>query len=354
MVSATDHICDWYNMRTATSDDPVDLSEWDADSILQLLHENICLSSAALRTIPKAVIRQLSPESKRLLEDLYLGEGARPDLGFSWTPIVQAGLPLVKVRGKQHYTRTNGDITVTYTVPDDLNVPHGIAGRQVLTYVITSLVQRPDCLRISFGETPTEFIRSVGGTPMGGRNGNIQQYREQLVNVANLSINVLDKRVDESGMVLNSREPITVGEKNASLINSQGDYVWSEMNINPRFALAISGNTPPFSMSTYAAISVHKDRNLNIPLALDIYTWLSLRNYTLANEPLARISWWQLQQQFGATFRREKFRAQFSSAVKLIQLFWTGLQCRHEDPDAFVLYNSEAELPDRPTLAASL
>lgn len=327
--------------QNAVSD--LDLSELCIEEVISILHTDIKLSRRVLSTIPAHYTKQFSDETLSALERIYSGDLYPASIGFNWAPIVQAGLPHRKVKGHQHYTRRNGNLTVTYSTPDHHFVPYGVAGRHILTHIVTQLVRDPNDLTISFCESPTEFIRGQGATPTSGKRGNIQLYRKALLAVANLSIHVTDTTEGRGGELYSTEVPLTVGKVVHSIQDRSGQFHWGKIELNEQFAFMVSQRPVPFSFDAYMQLT----ETTYSTLALDLLTWLSYRVHTMKSDALVRIPWANLQEQFGYTSSRRTFLDQFRDALQEVQAIWPSLVVQAHRQEAFVLFKSEPLIPPR-------
>ncbi len=298
----------------APLDDFFDLSQLDIEEVIGILHADVQLSSRSYDSIPAKYIGQFSTETlEQLLLKKDFGQRLDPEIAFNWAPIVATGFPYRKVKGRQHYTRVNGDITVTFSAPDTIGLPYGLAGRHMWIHLVSHILKNEGVVEVSFGATPSAFLKSINVVPRSGRKGNLKLYRAAMVAIANLSLHVEDRREGKDNVLYSTAHPVTVGEMTAQIMNADGEFSWGAVKLSPQFIELVKQRAVPFSMEAYLELA----KISKSALAIDIFQWLCYRNYAM-NEPLRRIPWAMLQKQFDYPGSRATFRDQFQESIQAV------------------------------------
>ena len=240
----------------------------------------------------------------------------KPNLGLLPWITIQCGLPHSRPLGPNgvelaFYERTNGTTRLIMLADPRVGLPYGKIPRLLLAHLVVqykrNLAQMsPEQARyIDLGRSWASFLRKLGLERGGGDRGAYTRFHEQALRL--FAANIQSRRDWEPG----SRD---LGYLQHHTVAAQACLWWWDPNdteapnvhnlrdnyirLSEHFAEACEVAVP-VSLDTLAA--------LRSPFAIDLYAWLSYRCAKLhqQGEPMAEISWSQLQRQFGHGYRRQ-------------------------------------------------
>jgi len=231
------------------------------------------------------------------------------ELGFMPKIFVQATLP--HSRPVVHeFERINGKYSLHLTAPPSVGLPYGSYPRLVLPWLTTEAV-RTKSPEIRLGATFSEFMYSLGLTPVTGKRGTVRRMRDQLHRL--FSTTIRWTYTDEARGQASGRGLVIAGEH---------QLMWSPRDpaLQPSWRSRVVLGAEFFNEITSSAVPVDL-RAIRLlkrsPLALDIYVWLTYRMSYLRKPCL--IPWEALRRQFGADYTRATdFRCRFLSSLRLV------------------------------------
>jgi hypothetical protein len=271
-------------------------------------------------------------------------------LGFSARVLVQASLPHRNPRQTQlqngRWIRRNGNFALIMQQGcgiegNDLGFPYGNIPRLLLAYFSTEAVKTKN-REISLGNSLSEFMRALG---MYSNGRDIKRLKTQLNRL--LSASIAFRYEEEDNYVAGMNRPIARkyffwwDEKRPE----QGTLFKNSVLLDEEFYEEIITHPIPIDMR---AIDVLKQSSL----ALDYYTWLTYRVFTLKSDQ--KIPWRMLHQQVGSDYARLiDFKRKSDFALGKIKALWPGLKIEgttdcliikpsrpHVSPKVQVLYKS--------------
>lgn len=246
-----------------------------------------------------------------------MGEPAPDELRFLHTVLAQCSLPYREVPGRD-YIRENGRASLIVSAgflmhpetrrPVLQGIPHGAKPRLLLLHVCTEAVRLQSPV-IPIADSMTAFMRDLGLTATGGRNGTIGRFKEQLNRLA----------ASRMQMVLDSGDHATVVNP-APLIqrfdvwfptDPRQRVMWpSEVTLSTEFFDSLKGHALPLDPRAIRALQ-------GSARALDVYVWLAHRLPRVRSIKGDRVSWQALMGQFGgAGDDRKNFKASMLAALK--------------------------------------
>jgi hypothetical protein len=261
-------------------------------------------------------------------------------LGFSARVLVQASLPHRTPRQTQlqngRWIRRNGNFALIMQQGcdiegKDLGFPYGSIPRLLLAYFSTEAVKTKN-REISLGNSLSEFMRAIG---MYSNGRDIKRLKTQLNRL--LSASIAFRYEGEDTGVAGSNRPIARkfffwwDEKNPN----QGTLFKNSIVLDEEFYEEIITHPVPIDMR---AIDVLKQSSL----ALDYYTWLTYRVFSLKSKQ--EIPWKILHQQVGSDYARTiDFKRKSEQALRKIKALWPSLKIE-ETADSLIIKPSKPHI----------
>ena len=223
------------------------------------------------------------------VEQLVRASEADPDLGFMGRLMALCSLPRTNPGHRLQYKRVNGPYTLIMTAVGQTGLPFGNLPRLLLAWISTEAV-RTGKRELFLGSSLSEFMRKLGVAPIGGGSrGERTRLRNQMRRLFNAHIQLAyeDKNVDATvNAVIADRTVFWRSERKPG-----ESSLWeSKIELGEKFFNEIINHPVPINMNTLKALK-------RSALGLDLYLWLTYRNFTL-KRPM-RFSWARLYRQFG-------------------------------------------------------
>jgi len=265
------------------------------------------------------------------------------ELAFAARPLIQATLPHKKTTGT-NYVRRNGNLTLEVRASADYGLPYGVIPR-ILIIWMTSEACRKKSRTLEMGKNLSEFMNKLDMPVTGGNYGRIKPLKRQMdslfTSVFYIRYNVTDG--DKSGLGHELFAPV----KNYICWDkpkdpSQPSLFSNELTLSEDFYKDIIALPVPVDMRAIKGLR-------KSPLAVDIYEWLTLKNY-YAKRPTV-IPWDALQFQFGASYPnsvrgRLDFKQNFKKALVLVgQVYEDAKKLRPETEHLFFVPGRPHILP---------
>ena len=288
-------------------------------------HQRRCLSPSDARFIEKALaIQDVDPRDAR-------------SLGYTARILTIATLPH-RAQPGDHYERTNGGYRLIVQAMPGAGLPFGSYPRLLLSWLSTEIV-RTRQRELELGPSMAQFLKSLGLHTSGGRGcaapagkphsaGTIIRMRRQIVSLFGSRFILHNITKEHEGVEL---LPIGDGVElwwNAEAGTSRGFP--SIIRISEPFYEHVLRGPVPVDMRALRAIK-------RSPLALDMYTWLTHRNFVMRNGGRAatKIPWSALQVQFGADYPldsrgRADFKKAFHLAYRRVKAVYPAANLRDE------------------------
>jgi hypothetical protein len=231
------------------------------------------------------------------------------ELGFMPRIFVQATLPHSRPAAHE-FERINGKYSLHLTAPPSVGLPYGSYPRLLLAWLTTEAV-RTKSPEIRLGPTFSDFMYSLGLTPVTGKRATVMRMRDQLHRL--FSTTIRWTYTDEANGRAGGRGLVIAGEHQLGWSprdHEQRPFWSSRVVLGREFFDEITRSAVPFDLR---AIRLLK----RSPLALDIYVWLTYRMSYLRRPCL--IPWDALRRQFGANYARlGDFRQRFLRSLVLV------------------------------------
>lgn len=211
-------------------------------------------------------------------------------MGFMARAFIQATLPHRAVQGRQ-FLRANGNFTLTITAIGKYGLPFGSIPRLFLSWITTEAVRTRSPV-LQLGPTLSGFLSELGLPRTGGELGGITRFRDQAKRLFNsaISCSYTSNNSDHGlGFTIARRYSLWWDHKSTEQIP-----LWkSHVTLNQDFFQEIIERPVPLDLNALRALK-------RSPLALDIYSWLTYRLFSLRKSQT--IPWPLLQLQFGADY----------------------------------------------------
>ena len=206
------------------------------------------------------------------------------------------------------WERRNGSLTLTIT-PAVIRepggqrrrgFPYGVIPRYVLAWMATEAV-RTKSPTLEVGGSLSEFMRKLGMTATGGRNGSITRTTEQMRRLLGSQMLVEDEREEGNRWSIAGAHFNLADSYQLWFSRTDGDPegpLWgSTVTLSHRFYQSVIGSPVPVDTRAMSALG-------GSALRLDLYTWLAHRFYGMERDTL--VPWSMLAQQFGADYREQR------------------------------------------------
>lgn len=252
------------------------------------------------------------------------------DWAYSARQLVQATLPHQNPRGNPpEWYRTNGTLTLSIrpgykTDPNTgarscVGYPYGVIPRLLLFWMTTEVVRTQE-RRLKPGDSLSGFMRDLGLNPdnggAGAKRSDARRLKDQTERLFRATISF-----DESSAERTRWLDMPVAPKGELWWDPRhpdpNDLFGSWIELGEDFYQALREAPVPVDMRTLRALK-------QSPLALDLYTWLAYRCFTVTHSRKpAFISWPLLQRQMGASYRDTKnFKKRVKEALGKIRAIY--------------------------------
>jgi len=253
-------------------------------------------------------IEKLLAEAVAIEEEAAKEAGA---LGFMARAMVQATMPHRDPKTNE-FERRNGNFTLTMLAPSRIGLPYGSTPRLLMSWLSTEAVRTRE-RTVVLGDTLSEFMRSLGMTPTGGRWGTITGLKNQARRLFSTSITCV---YDEPGSTTGKNFQIA-DEYHLWWQPKEPDQagLWqSTVTLNPTFYEELIKSPVPIDIRALKALK-------RSPMAIDVYCWLTYRMSYLKTPTV--IPWQLLQGQFGADITRKRaFKEKFLEALQKVVVIY--------------------------------
>ena len=282
------------------------------------------------------------------------------DVGYTSKLFVQALFPYRKTDNKERVLQ-NGDGKIVIYSGEGL--PYGKYPRLIMAYIITRTVKNAgrlkdgkinheEALHIPLGRSMNQFLQAIGigqrGT--GGSKGTLTIVREQLLRLADSRVTVKSddgvrargkhtQIVDDWDLWFDTRDP------------NQGSFVESYIKLTPQFFKHVAEAPIPIDLNVL--------RELNKPRAMDIYIWLTVKQYWLAknNREAYTFTWDMIAANFATkelttAVERRDFRNEIKKAILELTTVWpeAGIEANTDGVTVARTAPSIQQKPPRPEI----
>jgi hypothetical protein len=298
------------------------------------------LTTTTARRDPQRAATQLPsiptpPATKRVLDNAVTGaEG----ISFQYVPLIQCSFPHADPKDATTFTRKNGWLELTLgTTRPDAGLPYGVPAR-LLTIYCTSEAVRTNSPEIYLGDSVHDFLRRLDVPITRGARGSLSVYANQLLRLIRSTVTIDENIRDGAGRSgLHIRQALFVEE---------AQLWWDEPDgrVGNGSSLVLSSVLFHSILERSAPLATSAIKRLRkSPMDLDVYAWLVHRLFHLSKPSM--VSWDQLSQQFGHSYREPRtFRRFFLDSLKRVSVVYPDAKLKVSDAGILLL-------PSRPHLA---
>lgn len=235
-------------------------------------------------------------------------------VGFMARMLVQVTMPHSKP--KEHvYERKNGSFNMTMMAKPSVGLPYGNVPRLLLTWLTTEAL-RTKSLELDLGNSMSSFMKSLGMSPTGGKNGSIGRFKDQSKRLfsANIQCDYQDANTyQNANFIIASKMSLgwSMNDNSAAIDEDAKDWR-SVILLSKDFYEEITSRPVPIDMRALQSLR-------SSSLALDIYTWLTYRYSYLSKR--SDIPWGLLELQFGSAYKESRmFKSKFIEQLKKVKV----------------------------------
>jgi hypothetical protein len=273
--------------------------------------------------------------TKRVLDNAVTGSEG---ISFQYVPLIQCSFPHADPKEATTFTRKNGWLELTLgTTRPDAGLPYGVPAR-LLTIYCTSEAVRTNSPEIYLGDSVHDFLRRLDVPITRGARGSLSVYANQLLRLIRSTLTIDENIRDGAGRSgLHIRQALFVEEAQLWWDEPEGRVGnGSSLILSSVLFHSILERSAP--LATSAIKRLRKS-----PMDLDVYAWLVHRLFHLSRPSI--VSWDQLSQQFGHSYREPRtFRRFFLDSLKRVSAVYPDAKLKVTDAGIFLL-------PSRPHLA---
>ena len=270
----------------------------------------------------KAAKLAAMPREKRrrtIFREVIENEGPSPDnLRYMPTPLAICGLPYKALpEGELEFERTQGRMAVTVTAgklraPDGRKVqqpvPYGPKARLIMAHLSTEALRNNSPV-VETSETLSGFMRDMGFEPRGGRNGNIEPFKEQLRALAACRMEIATWDGKRSGQI--DVKPLQKVELWFPDHDDQKSLWPTTIAFSGDFYRELQSHALPIDVRVLRALS-------NSARRLDLMLWVTYRITRLQAKLV--LDWQPLKSQFGEGYTRDRaFKAALAEDVAALK-----------------------------------
>lgn len=277
---------------------------------------------AAVAAAAKKAKLDAMPRDRRrraVAREAITTEGASPEnLRYMPTPLAICGLPYKALPQEQtEFERAQGRMAVTVTAgklraPDGSRVqqpvPYGPKARLIMAHLSTEALRNNSPI-IETSETLSGFMRDIGFEPRGGRNGNIEPFKDQLRALAACRMEISAWDGIRSGSI--DVKPLQKVELWFAEHPEQQSLWPTKIAFSTDFYEELKKHALPIDVRVLRALS-------NSARRLDLMLWVTYRITRLPSKLV--LDWTPLKEQFGEGYTRPRaFKEAFAEDVAVLK-----------------------------------
>jgi hypothetical protein len=266
----------------------------------------------------------LSPRTRRLIDEAVALEieqaRSAGATGYIAHFLAQATLPHSDPK-TNYFERGTGKLTLSITANPKHGVPYGSMPRLLLAWMCTEAV-RTNSAELSLGRSQADFLRKLD---LHNDGKYIARMRDQSLRLVRSLISVSGTDGDALGI-----ENILIAKRAFIFWNARDTdqpALWeSSISLSTDFFESLIQAPVPIKIEALQSLK-------RSPMAMDIYTWLVYRMFTLnvasarGGKPVAYVPWVGLMMQLGSGYPKTpkglaNFRANFKLRLKEALLFY--------------------------------
>lgn len=256
---------------------------------------------------------------RAIIREVIENDGPSPDnLRYMPTPLAICGLPYKALpAGETEFERKQGRMAVTVTAgklrsPDGQRIqqpiPYGPKARLIMAHLSTEALRNNSPV-VETSETLSGFMRDMGFEPRGGRNGNIEPFKEQLRALAACRMEISTWDGKRSGQI--DVKPLQKVELWFPENPDQKTLWPTTIAFSEDFYRELKNHALPIDVRVLRALS-------NSARRLDLMLWVTYRITRLQTKLV--LDWKPLKDQFGEGYTRDRaFKEAFLEDVAALK-----------------------------------
>ena len=256
----------------------------------------------------------LTPVTARIVDAATeIMQGPPDKADFLHSVMCQVGMPRSRVEGRT-FTRVNGGVALEIEAgklwdgqemrPQPL--PYGTKPRLVMVHISSEAV-RTRSREVEVGHSIRDFLETLGLGTSGGRTGPFTAFKTQMMALAACRMTIglsSGKRT-----VTVDAKPVERFEAWMHPTGAQRTLWPGILTLSERFYETLLEHAVPLDKRALVGLQ-------NSALALDCYTWLAHRLYRIDRPGGVKLSWANLQEQFGTEYAdRRDFKRTMRQAL---------------------------------------
>lgn len=175
----------------------------------------------------------------------------------------------------------------------DQPVPYGTRARMMMMHVCSEAIRTNSSI-VHIEDTLCGFIRALGYSPTGGKNGTITSFKQQINALAACTMQI-GWRDGRQGKTINASPFSSTTVELFSDAPNQRTLWPSELKLSHEFFTSLSKHALPVSTHAMRAFA-------NSPRKIDLMWWLGYRMYSA--DANIHLSWENLKDQWGTRYSR--------------------------------------------------
>ncbi|NKX68280.1 hypothetical protein HEP89_29525 (plasmid) [Labrenzia sp. 5N] len=276
-----------------------------ASSLVSTQEKRDAEAKAAQERAAKLAAMPREKRRRAIIREVIENEGLSTDnLRYMPTPLAICGLPYKALPdGETEFERKQGRMAVTVTAgklrsPDGQRVqqpiPYGPKARLIMAHLSTEALRNNSPI-VETSETLSGFMRDMGFEPRGGRNGNIEPFKEQLRALAACRMEISTWDGKRSGQV--DVKPLNKVELWFPENANQKSLWPTTIAFSEDFYRELKNHALPIDVRVLRALS-------NSARRLDLMLWVTYRITRLQTKLV--LDWKPLKSQFGEGYTRDR------------------------------------------------
>lgn len=259
---------------------------------------------------------KLTPVAARMTDAACEIMGEPPDKAdFLHTVMCQVGMPRSRYEGRS-FTRTNGSTSLKIEAGELWDgrewrvqqLPYGVKPRLVMVHISSEAV-RTGSREIEVGHSIRGFLDTLGIGTSGGRTGPFSSFKMQILALAACRMTIGFSAGGHIRTV--DAKPIETFDAWLHPTGAQRTLWPGTMTLSTRFFETLLEHAVPLDKRALGALQ-------HSALALDTYTWLAHRLCRISRPEGTKLSWANLQDQFGVEYSdRRDFKKKMRHALRM-------------------------------------
>ncbi len=214
----------------------------------------------------------------------------KKSIGYITSILACASIPHSNIKDT-FFKRSNGQTSLKIISDPEYGLPYGLIPRILMIWICTE-AKLTKSSKLFLGKTQNDFIKKLGITPTGGKNGSINRVKKQIMKLFHSTI-TLTYNQDNT----HKFNKLTIVDKGILFYGKdiKCKSFWnSNITLSDKFYKEIRNTSLP--------IDINVIKSMRSPLAIDIYIWLTWRTRIIKNRKGVLISWKNLKLQFGSNY----------------------------------------------------